>query len=133
MSHDATVTATEMNTHLHMLLRRSVLQSSAVDLPQKDKDCLLVMAIGGNHLFGPNARKMKEWKEDPAVESAMLTTTAVHEQSKAQKKSSSSSPSRPPRSLAHQSPLDALPSPRFRDSYRRPPGQSYRRDSYKNT
>ena len=60
----------------------------------------------------------------------MLIATAVHEQSIVQKASSSSS-SRPVRSLTHQSPLDALPSLRSRDSYHRPPGQYYRRDSSK--
>ena len=49
----------------------------------------------------------ERWKKDPALESALLIATAVHEQSKAQKKSSSSSSSRPAKSLAHQSPLDA--------------------------
>ena len=33
MSHDATVTATELYIHLHMLCRRSVLESLAVNLP----------------------------------------------------------------------------------------------------
>ena len=55
MSHDATVTATELCTHLHMLRRRSVLESSPVNLPQRDKDRLLVMTIRGNYLFGHNA------------------------------------------------------------------------------
>ena len=57
MSHDAGVTATELYTHLHMLCRCTVLESSTVDLPQGDKDRLLVMAVGGNNLFGPNTRK----------------------------------------------------------------------------
>ena len=52
------------------------------------------MKIVENDFFGPNARKMEEWKKDPAVEAAMLIGTAVCEQSKAQKKSSSSSSSR---------------------------------------
>ena len=56
---------------------------------------------------------------------------AVHDQSKVQKKASSSSFSRLARSLTHQSPLDALPSPRSRDSYRRPLGPPYCRDSSK--
>ena len=102
MSHDATVTAIELYTLLHMLRRHSsVLESSAVDLPKRDKDCLLVMAIRGNDLFGLNAREMEEWKKDPVVESALLIATAVHEQSKAQKKSASSSSSRPPKFVAH--------------------------------
>ena len=77
MSHDATVTATELYTHIHMLRHRSVLESTAVNLSQRDKNCLLVMKIGGNDLFEPNASKMEEWKRDPAIESAMLIATAV--------------------------------------------------------
>ena len=53
MSHDAGITATELYTHLHMLRRRTVPESSMVDLPQWDKDRLLVMYIGGNDLFSP--------------------------------------------------------------------------------
>ena len=75
MSHDATVTATELHTQLHMLRRRSVLESSAVDLPQRDKDRLLFMTSRGNNLFGPNAKKIEEWKKDPMVESAVLIPT----------------------------------------------------------
>ena len=91
------------------------------------------MKIGGHDRFGPNASKMEEWKRDPAVESAMLIGTAVHEQSKIQKKTSSSSSTRPARSLTHQSPLDALSSPRSLDSYRRPPGPPYCWDLSKNS
>ena len=48
-----------------MLRRRTVLESSTVDLPYaRDKDRLLVMSVGGNDLFGPNARKVQEWKKD---------------------------------------------------------------------
>ena len=36
---------------------------------------------------------------------------------------------RPPRSLAHQSPLDSLHPHKPKDSYQRPPGQSFHRDS----
>ena len=35
MAHDSGVTATELFTHLHMLRRRSVLESPAVDLPHR--------------------------------------------------------------------------------------------------
>ena len=42
MAHDAGATATELFTHLHMLRRRSVLDSPTVALPQRDKDRLLV-------------------------------------------------------------------------------------------
>ena len=52
MVHDAGVTATELFTHLHMLHRRTVLESSTVDLPQRNKDYLLFMAVGVNDLFG---------------------------------------------------------------------------------
>ena len=62
MAHDSGVTATELFTHLHMLRRRSVLDSPTVALPQRDKDRLLVMSVGGNDLFGPDARKVHEWK-----------------------------------------------------------------------
>ena len=44
MSHDAGVTATELYTHLHMLHRRTVLESSSVDLSQHDKNHLLIMS-----------------------------------------------------------------------------------------
>ena len=60
MSHNAGVTATELFTHLHMLRRRTILESPSVNLPQRDKDRLLVMYVGGNDLFSPNARKMQE-------------------------------------------------------------------------
>ena len=103
MSHDAAITATELYTHLHMLRRHSVLESAAVDLPQRDKDRLLVMTIGGNDLFGPNARKVEEWKKDPKVESALLIATAVHEQFKAQKKFASSRQNRRARKRSQQS------------------------------
>ena len=44
---------------------------------------------------------------------------------------SSSSSTRPPRSLSYQSPLDAITTPRSKDSYQRPPSQPFRRDSHK--
>ena len=62
MAHDSGVTTTELFTHLHMLRRRSVLDSPTVALPQRDKDRLLVMSVGGNDLFGHNARKVHKWK-----------------------------------------------------------------------
>ena len=61
----------------------------------------------------------------------MLIATVVHEQLKVQKKASSSS--RPARSLAYQSPFDALPSPRSWNSYCRSPGPSYFWDSSNNS
>ena len=117
MSHDAGFTATELYTHLHMLRRRTVLESSTVDLPQRDKDRLLVMSAGGNDLFGPNACKVQEWKKDTEVEKVKLISRVFEERErreKAAKKKLSSSSARPPRSLSHQSPLDALPTLRSR-------------------
>ena len=72
MAHDSGVTATELFTHLNMLRRRSVLDSPTVALPQRDKDRLLVMSVGGNDLFGPDARKVHEWKLDMEEENAKL-------------------------------------------------------------
>ena len=60
MAHDSGATATELFTHLHMLRRRSVLDSPTVALPQHDKDRLLIMSVGGNDLFGPDAHKVQE-------------------------------------------------------------------------
>ena len=68
MSHDVGVTATELYTHLHMLHRRTVLESSTVDLLQCNKDRLLVMAVGCNNLFGSNACKVQEWKKNTEEE-----------------------------------------------------------------
>ena len=68
MSHDAGVTATELYTHLYMLRRYTVLESSSIDLPQHDKYRLLVLSVGCNDLFGPNARKVQEWKKDTEEE-----------------------------------------------------------------
>ena len=78
MSDDSAMTATELFTHLHMLCRRTVLDSAGVDLPQRDKDRFVVMSIGGNDLFGPDAHKVAEWKKDPATESVMLIANAVN-------------------------------------------------------
>ena len=64
MTHDAGVTSTELFTHLHMLSSRTFLESPTVDLPQRDKDWLLVMSVGGSDLFGPDALKVHEWKRD---------------------------------------------------------------------
>ena len=68
MSHDAGVTAAELYTHLHMLRRRAVLELPSVDLPQRDKDRLLVMSPRVIDLFGPNAPKVQEWKKDTEEE-----------------------------------------------------------------
>ena len=118
MSHDSAMTAGELFTHLHMLRRRTVLDTAGVDLPQRDKDKLMVMSIGDNDLFGPDAHMVAEWKKDPALESVMLTDTAVNEQGKASRKLSRlmSSSSRRPRSMAHQSSLDAIPAPKSQES-----------------
>ena len=129
MAHDAGATATELFTHLHMLLRRSVLDSPTVTLPQRDKDQLLVMSVGGNDLFGPDARKMHERKLDTEEENVKLIACVFYERvqrDKSKKKPSSSDP-RPPRSVDHQSPLAGLTRPKPKDSYNQKPGQSFRR------
>ena len=124
MSHDAGVTATELFTHLHMLRRHTVLESPSVHLPQRDKDRLLVMSVGGNDLFCPNTCKVQEWKRDTEEEKVKLISRVFDEwesRDKAAKKKSSSSSTRPPRSFLHQSPLDAISTPRSKESYQRPP------------
>ena len=129
MAHDSGVTATELFTHLHMLRHRSVLDSPTVALPQRDKDRLLVMSVGGNDLFGPDARKVHEWKLDTEEENVKLIARVFDErvQRNKSKKKPSSSDSRPPRSVAHRSPLDALARPWPKDSYNQKPRQSFRR------
>ena len=79
MTHDSGVTATELFTHLHMLRRHSVLDSPTVALPQRDKDRLLVMSVGGNDLFGPDARKVHEWKLDTEEENVKLIARVFDE------------------------------------------------------
>ena len=98
MAHDSGVTATELFTHLHMLRRRSVLDSPTVALPQRDKDRLLVMSVGGNDLFGPDARKVHEWKLDTEEENVKLIARVFYERAQRDKskKKPSSSDSRPP-------------------------------------
>ena len=129
MAHDAGATARELFTHLHMLRRRSVLDSSTVALPRHDKDCLLVMSVGGNDLFGPDARKVHEWKLDTEEENVKLIARVFYErvQRDKSKKKHSSSDTRPPRSVDHRSPLAALAWPNPKDSYNQKPGQSFRR------
>ena len=109
MAHDAGVTSTELFTHLHMFRRRTVLEFPTVDLPQHDKDRLLVMSVGGNDLFGPDARKVHEWKRDTEEEKIKLISRVFDERDQRDKakKKPSSSESRPPRSLSHRSPLDS--------------------------
>ena len=99
MAHDSGVTSTELFTHLHMLRRRSILESPTVDLPQRDKDRLLVMSVGGNDLFGPDARKVHEWKLDTEEEKVKLISRVFdkREHRDKSKKKPSSSESRPPR------------------------------------
>ena len=75
MSHDTGVTATELYTHLHMLRRRTDLESPAVNSPQRDK----VMSVGGNDLCGPNARKVQEWKKDTEEEKVKLISRVFDE------------------------------------------------------
>ena len=129
MVYDAGVTSTELFTHLHMLRRRTVLESPTVDLPQRDKDRLLVMSVGGNDLFAPDARKVHEWKRDTKEEKVKLISRVFDEREQRDKAKNkpSSSDSRPPRSLSHRSPLESISRPRPKDSYNQQPGQSFRR------
>ena len=63
MSHNSAMTATELCTHLHMLHRRTVLESTSVELPQRDKDRLMVMLLGGNAYLGQRlTRSLNGWK-----------------------------------------------------------------------
>ena len=129
MAHDSGVTATELFTHLHMLRRRSVLEDPSVSLPQRDKDRLLVMEVGGQDLFGPNARQVHEWKKDTEEENVKLIARVFDERTQRDKskKKPASSESRPPRSVDHRSPLAGLSRPKPKDSYSQKPGQSFRR------
>ena len=106
MAHDSGVTATELFTHLHMLRRRSVLEDPTVSLPQRDKDRLLVMEVGGQDLFGPNARQVHEWKRDTDEENVKLIARVFDERNQRDKtkKKPASSESLPPRSMDHRSP-----------------------------
>ena len=129
MAHDSGVTATELFRHLHMLRRRSVLEAPTVTLPQRDKDRLLIMEVGGNDLFGPNAKQVHEWKRDTEEENVKLITRVFDERNQWDKsnKKPTSSESRPPRSMDHRSPLAGLSRPKPKDSYSQKPGQSFRR------
>ena len=129
MAHDSGVTATELFTHLHMLRRRSVLDALTVNLPQRDKDRLLVMEVGSNDLFGPNVRQVHEWKLDTEEKNVKLIARVFDERTQRDKpkKKPTSSESRPPRSMDHRSPLAGLSRPKPKDSYSQKPGQSFRR------
>ena len=129
MAHDSGVTATELFTHLHMLRRRSVLEDPTVSLPQRDKDRLLVMEVGGQDLFGPNARQVHEWKRDTDEENVKLIARVFDERNQRDKskKKPTFSESRTPRSLEHRSPLAGLSRQKPKDSYSQKPGQSFRR------
>ena len=129
MAHDSGVTATELFTHLHMLRRRLVLEDPTVSLPQRDKDRLLVMEVGGQDLFGPNARQVHEWKRDTDEENVKLIARVFDERNQRDKskKKPTSSESRTPRSLEHRSPLAGLSRQKPTDSYSQKPGQSFRR------
>ena len=135
MSYDARITATELYIHLHMLWCRTVLDSPSVDLPHRDKDRLMVMSLGGQDLFGPNAWKVQEWRKDTDEEQVKMISGVFHERQNRDKatwkKPSSSSSVRPPRSLSHQLPLDSLHPPKSKDSYQRPPGHSFRGGSFR--
>ena len=56
----------KVNSYFCASVTKNTIQNDApvVDLPQQDKDQLLVMSVGGNDLFGPNARKVQEWNKD---------------------------------------------------------------------
>ena len=127
MAHDSGVTATELFTHLHMLRRRLVLEDPTVSLPQRDKDKLLVMEVGGQDLFGPNARQVHEWKRDTDEENVKLIARVFDERNQRDKskKKPTSSESRTPRSLEHRSPLAGLSRQKPKDSYSQKPGQSF--------
>ena len=129
MAHDSGVTATELFTHFHILRRRSVLEDPTVSLPQRDKDRLLVMEVGGQDLFGPNARQVHEWKRDTDEENVKLIARVFDERNQRDKskKKPTSSESRTPRSLEHRSPLAGLSRQKPKDSYSQKPGQSFRR------
>ena len=107
-----------------MFRRRTVLESSTVDLPQRDQNRLLVMSVGDYDLFGPDVRKVHEWQRDTDEEKVQLISRVFgeREQRDKAKKKPSSSTSRPPRSLSHISPLESFPSPRPKDSYIQQPG-----------
>ena len=112
-----------------MLRRRTILESHAVDLLQRDKDRLLIMSVGGTDLFDPYwsclseemislapMRKVQEWKKDTKEEKVKLISRVFDEREqcdKTSKKKSASTSVHRPRSLSHQSPLDILPSPRW--------------------
>ena len=119
IAHDAGVRSSELFTHLHMLRRHTVLESPTVDLPQRDQNRLIIMSIGGNDLFGPDARKVHEWKRDTDEEKVKLISRVFdeREQRDKAKKKPSSSTSGSPLSLSHRSPLESFPSPRPKDSY----------------
>ena len=92
IAHDAGVTSSELFTRLHMLRRRTVLESRTVDLPQRDQN-RLVMSVGSKDLFGPDARKVHEWKHDTDEEKVKLISRVFDEREqrdKAKKKPSSS-------------------------------------------
>ena len=85
MAHDSGVTATELFTDLHMLRHRSVLEAPTVTLPQRDKDRLLVLPVGSNDLFGPDARKVHEWKLDTEEENVKLIARVFDERAQRDK------------------------------------------------
>ena len=76
------------------------------------------MSVGGNDLFGPDARKVHEWKLDKEEENVKLISRVFDERAQRDKSKKKPSPSDscPPRSVAHRSPLDALSWPKPKDS-----------------
>ena len=119
-----------------MQRRHTVLESPSVNLPQRDKDRLLVMSIGGSDVFGPNARNVQEWKKDTEEVRVKLISPSfrrtVEPRQGRQKEAfvvfntSSSVSLAPVTSGCHHI-------PRSKDSYQKPPGQPFWRDSQKSS
>jgi len=77
IAHDATVTSTELYAHLQVLRRKAVLDSMTPQLSAKDKARLVVLPLGGDDLFGPQASNIRDWRRYPEVESALKIATAI--------------------------------------------------------
>ena len=134
MSHDSAMPATELFIHyICCAVALSLMQHGLTFLKGTKTDSWWCQSEA-MPFSGPDAHRVTEWKKDPATERVMLIATTVDEQAKAGRKLShpTSSSSRPPKSMAHQSPLDATPAPKSRESYHRPAGPYQpRNDPYK--
>ena len=82
MAHDSGVTATELFTHLHMLRRRLVLEDPTVSLPQRDKDRLLVMEVGGQDLLDPTLARSMNGKETLTKKMSSLSPESLMKETK---------------------------------------------------